>query len=84
MLLDNPKVLQWMLYWVAAGIPHPMSVQKDGSRTEPEGIAPLDEVWLITWRDSRNAPRTLTLGAYLHQYDFSFSDGADIIWVCLL
>jgi hypothetical protein len=47
-----------------------------GPRTDPEGIAPpAGETTLLTWRDSRGHDRTLTLGAYLYQYDFTFSDG---------
>lgn len=48
-------------------------------RSDPEGIAPQQRVKLLTWRDSRNAPRTATLGAYLYQYDFSFDDGQQVI-----
>lgn len=47
-----------------------------GPRTDPEGVAPpANETTLLTWHDSRGHERTLTLGAYLYQYDFSFSDG---------
>lgn len=50
-----------------------------GLRSDPEGVAPAANVKLLTWKDSRNAPRTATLGAYLYQYDFSFDDGQQII-----
>lgn len=45
-----------------------------GMKTDPEGVAGTDNVTQITWTDSRNLARTLTLGAYLHQYDFSVDD----------
>jgi len=48
-------------------------------RPDPEGIAPPRRVTLITWKDSRDAERAMTLGAYLYQYDFSFDDGQQII-----
>jgi len=48
-------------------------------RADPEGIAPPRRVALITWKDSRDAERTMTLGAYLYQYDFSFDDGQQVI-----
>ncbi len=50
-----------------------------GARSDPEGVAPDGNVMLLTWNDSRNAPRTATLGAYLYQYDFSFDDGQQVI-----
>jgi hypothetical protein len=50
-----------------------------GTRTDFEGRAPADPVDLITWKDSRNADRTMTLGAYLHRYDFSFDDGRQVV-----
>src|SRR5262249_55499022 len=30
---------------------------------------------VITWKDSRNADRTMTLSGYLYQYDLTFNDG---------
>jgi hypothetical protein len=48
-------------------------------RSDPEGVAPARRVTLITWKDSHNAERTMTLGAYLYQYDFSFDDGQQVI-----
>lgn len=48
-------------------------------RADPEGIAPTQRVTRIAWRDSRNAKRAMTLGAYLYQYDFSFNDGQQVI-----
>jgi hypothetical protein len=50
-----------------------------GTRTDPEGVAPAANVTSITWRDSRNAARTMVLGAYLYQYDFSFDDNNQIV-----
>jgi hypothetical protein len=50
-----------------------------GTRTDPEGVAPADNVDQITWKDSRGADRTMFLGAYLHQYDFTFDDGQQIV-----
>jgi hypothetical protein len=50
-----------------------------GPRSDPEDVAPARAVKRITWRDSRNAERTMTLGAYLYQYDFSFDDGQQVI-----
>lgn len=49
------------------------------TRIDPEGVAPPAPVKLLTWRDSRNAARTATLGPYLYQYDFSFDDGQQVI-----
>lgn len=47
-----------------------------GSRYDPEGVAPsVDRTTLLTWRDSRGRERTMTLGAYLYQYDFTVFDG---------
>lgn len=45
-----------------------------GQRSDPEGVAPKADVTEVTWRDGRGGERTMTLGAYLYQYDFSFSD----------
>ncbi len=50
--------------------------QSGGPRMDPEGVAPpADDTTLLTWRDSRGRERTMTLGAYLYQYDFTFHDG---------
>jgi hypothetical protein len=52
-----------------------ISVTAGGPRTDPEGVAPpAAETAVVTWKDSRGADRALTLGAYLYQYDFSFTD----------
>ena len=48
-------------------------------RHDPEGRAPPRKAGLLTWKDARNADRTLHLGAYLYQYDFSFDDGERVI-----
>lgn len=45
-----------------------------GVKHDPEGQAADETVALIRWKDSRFADRLLTLGSYLHQYDFSFYD----------
>jgi hypothetical protein len=55
--------------------PNAITVTAGGPRTDPEGIAPpAASTTVITWRDSRGANRTMTLGAYLYQYDFTFND----------
>jgi hypothetical protein len=69
---------------VNAQFPMPNSVNSitnaaGGIRTDPEGSAPAGNVNLITWKDSRNADRTLILGAYLYQYDFSFDDNREVV-----
>jgi len=46
------------------------------ARTDPEGVAPpAASTTVLTWKDSRNFSRAMTLGAYLYQYGFSFNDG---------
>jgi mannan endo-1,4-beta-mannosidase len=50
-----------------------------GSRTDSEGVADPENVQSIAWKDSRNADRVMILGSYLHQYDFSFDDGQQIV-----
>jgi hypothetical protein len=50
-----------------------------GIREDPEGVAPPGNVKLITWKDSRDADRRVTLGAYLYQYDFSFDDNRQVV-----
>jgi mannan endo-1,4-beta-mannosidase len=50
-----------------------------GVRVDPEGFAAAESVKTIVWKDARNADRTMTLGSYLHQYDFSFYDGQQIV-----
>ena len=64
------------------GIPHSansITTAEGGIRHDPEGIAPVGNVNLITWKDSRNADRRMTLGAYLYQYDFSFDDNQQVV-----
>jgi hypothetical protein len=56
-----------------------ITTAEGGIRHDPEGIAPAGKVTLITWKDSRNADRRMTLGSYLYQYDFSFHDGQQIL-----
>ncbi|MDX2198455.1 MAG: hypothetical protein SF069_05720 [Phycisphaerae bacterium] len=49
-----------------------------GPRTDKENVAPpIAQSTLLSWRDSRGRERTMTLGAYLYQYDFTFSDGVN-------
>lgn len=51
-----------------------------GARNDPEGVAPpAASVTRLTWKDARGADRTLVLGAYLYQYDFSFTDNVAVI-----
>lgn len=50
-----------------------------GVRTDPEGVASAESTTDITWRDARGAERKISLGSYLHQYDFSFDDNMQII-----
>jgi len=56
-----------------------ITTAEGGSRKDPEGYADAKNVKLITWKDSLNADRTMTLGAYLYQYDFSFNDGQQVV-----
>jgi mannan endo-1,4-beta-mannosidase len=58
---------------------NPITAIEGSTRQDPEGVAPAAKVKLITWKDSRNADRRITLGAYLYQYDFSFDDGQRIV-----
>lgn len=50
-----------------------------GQRSDPEGIATKTQVTKLTWKDSRGADRTMTLGGYLYQYDFSFDDNQNVV-----
>jgi hypothetical protein len=59
--------------------PNSITAVEGDIRSDPEGIAPPRRVTLITWKDSRNAERTMSLGAYLYHYDFSFDDGQQVI-----
>src|SRR5262245_25182218 len=59
--------------------PNSITAVRGDIRTDPEGIAPPRGVNRITWKDARDAERTMTLGAYLYQYDFSFDDGQQVI-----
>src|SRR5262245_29505958 len=65
------------------GIPdsaNSLVVVSDGSvRSDPEGVAPPSNTFVVTWKDSRNADRSATLWAYLYQYDFSFDDNTQIV-----
>jgi hypothetical protein len=74
-----------MIFPQGEGIPlstNSITAAGGGIRCDPEPKprrAPPGEVNLITWKDSRNADRTMTLGAYLYQYDFSFHDGRGVV-----
>src|SRR4029079_1882490 len=59
--------------------PNGITTADGGIRSDPEGVAPPRRVTLITWKDSRDAERTMTLGTYLYQYNFSFDDGQQVI-----
>jgi hypothetical protein len=48
-------------------------------RYDPEGLARAGKVNRITWKDSRNVDRIMTLGTYLYQYDFSHDDNQQIV-----
>lgn len=50
-----------------------------GTRYDPEGVAFPANVNRIAWNDSRGAERSLTLGAYLYQYDFTFDDNQQVV-----
>jgi mannan endo-1,4-beta-mannosidase len=56
-----------------------ITAEPGGSRADPEGVAQPEDVSLLKWKDSRYADRTLTLGGYLHQYDFSFHDNNEVV-----
>lgn len=56
-----------------------ISTVAGGTRTDPEGVAAAESVTNITWKDSRGASRTMALGSYLHQYDFSFNDNQNVV-----
>jgi hypothetical protein len=68
---------------VQAGIPtsgNSISTLVGGTRTDPEEVAPAAaNVTMLTWKDSRNADRTMVLNAYLYQYDFSFDDNRQVV-----
>ena len=58
------------------GTPNGITAAAGGPRTDPEGVAPQAAgTTVLTWKDARGADRTMTLGAYLYQYDFTFDDG---------
>jgi len=49
-------------------------------RSDPEGVAPaVASTTLLSWKDSRGANRTMTLGSYLYHYDYSFDDNVQIV-----
>jgi hypothetical protein len=59
--------------------PNSITARPGGVRRDPDGVALPENVTLITWKDSRNADRTLALGGYLHEYTFSFDDGQQVV-----
>ncbi|HRW52696.1 MAG TPA: hypothetical protein P5081_07400 [Phycisphaerae bacterium] len=50
-----------------------------GERSDPEGVAARARVTDLTWKDARGEDRTMTLGGYLYQYDFSFDDNQQVV-----
>ncbi|MBE7506558.1 MAG: hypothetical protein HS101_09765 [Planctomycetia bacterium] len=50
-----------------------------GTRNDPEGIAAPASVNNVTWKDSLGANRSMIIGPYLYQYDFSFNDGVQTV-----
>lgn len=55
--------------------PASITARAAGPRSDPEGVAPpAAQTTQLTWRDSRGRDRSMTLGAYLYQYDFTFTD----------
>ena len=57
-----------------------ITLSTGSARTDPEGAAPpAASTSVITWKDARGADRTMTLGAYLYQYDFSFDDNLQTV-----
>ena len=46
----------------------------NGKRRDPEGVAAESSVNKVTWKDARGADRSMVLGGYLYQYDFTFND----------
>jgi hypothetical protein len=59
--------------------PNRITARPGGIRSDPDGVALPESITLITWKDSRNADRTLALGGYLHEYIFSFDDGQQVV-----
>ena len=78
---------------VPEGVPGPLVLQTGilttgdsivaslgAGRGDPEGVAPpAANVHHVTWKDSRHADRSVFLGAYLYQYDFSFLDNGQVV-----
>ncbi len=46
----------------------------NGTRRDPEGVAAESNVNKVMWKDARGADRSMILGGYLYQYDFTFND----------
>ncbi|HEY3245074.1 MAG TPA: hypothetical protein VGM03_17160 [Phycisphaerae bacterium] len=64
----------------AGGSANSITTTVGAGRSDPEGVAPpVASTTILTWRDSRDANRTLVLGAYLYQYDFTFNDGNQVV-----
>src|SRR5664279_989001 len=51
----------------------------NGTRTDPEGVAATSSVNKVIWKDARGANRSMVLGGYLYQYDFTFNDNLNTI-----
>ena len=56
-----------------------ITVAAAGTRSDPENVAAPASVNNITWKDSLGANRSMILGPYLYQYDFSFNDGQQTV-----
>ncbi len=50
-----------------------------GMRKDPERIAPESATSRLTWLDAARRERSLVLGSYLYQYDFSVDDNQQVI-----
>ena len=51
----------------------------NGTRRDPEGVAAESNVNKVTWKDARGADRSMILGGYLYQYDFTFNDNLSVV-----
>jgi len=51
----------------------------NGTRNDPEGVAATTNVNKISWKDARGADRSMVLGGYLYQYDFTFDDNQTVV-----
>lgn len=56
-----------------------ITASANGKRRDPEGVAAEASVNKVTWKDARGADRSMVLGGYLYQYDFSFNDNLMVV-----